>query len=130
MANQKKPGGGGLAGTILVVDDDPAVLDVAAMVIEDLELPVVQAGSGAEALEILGTNRNIVLLITDIVMPGMDGWELARIAKQRNPALKVLYTSGYIKPRAALPSEEYGLVLTKPWRRQQLHQAINSALAC
>jgi len=117
-------------GIILVVDDDRAVLDVAAMVIEDLELPVLQAGNGAEALEILGANRNIVLLITDIVMPGMDGWELARIAKQRNPALKVLYTSGYIKNRGTLPSEEYGPVLAKPWRARQLHQAINRALAC
>ena len=128
VASLKKTGEGGVTGAILVVDDDPDVLDVAAMMIEELELPVLRAGGGAEALDLLDANPNIVLLVTDIVMPGMDGWELARIAKQRSPDLKVLYTSGYIKNRAALPSEEYGPVLPKPWRTQQLYDAVNRVL--
>ncbi len=116
-------------GSILVVDDDPAVLDVAAMMIEDLGFDVLRAGDGAEALRLLETNSGIMLLVTDIVMPGMDGWALGRAAKQLYPDLKVLYVSGFIKNWDSLPAQEYGPILPKPWRSQQFYEAVSRVLA-
>jgi CheY-like chemotaxis protein len=116
-------------GSILVVDDDPAVLDVAAMMIEDLGFDVLRAGDGEEALQLLEANSSIMLLVTDIVMPGMDGWALGRAAKQLYPDLKVLYVSGFIKNWDSLPAEEYGPILPKPWRSQQFYEAVSRVLA-
>ena len=115
-------------GSILVVDDDPDVLDVAAMMIEDLGFAVLRAGDGPEALQLLQANSSIMLLVTDIVMPGMDGWALGRAAKQRFPDLKVLYVSGFIKNWDSLPAKEYGPILPKPWRSQQFYEAVNRVL--
>lgn len=61
--------------TVLAVDDDPAVLDVVAGMLEDLGCEVVCAHSGAEALETLASNEKISILITDINMPMIDGHE-------------------------------------------------------
>jgi len=69
-----------MAHTVLVVDDDPAVLDVIASMLEDIGCDVVCAQSGNEALETLTQQQNISILITDINMPGMDGHELAERA--------------------------------------------------
>jgi CheY-like chemotaxis protein len=60
--------------TVLVVDDDPLVLEVTA----DLGCEVVTAASGMDALERLSENANIEILVTDLNMPGMNGYELAR----------------------------------------------------
>jgi two-component system cell cycle response regulator CpdR len=114
--------------SILIVDDDPAVLNVATMMIEDLGFSVLRAGDGAEALQILKENSSITLLVTDVVMPGMDGWALGRTAKQCCPDLRVLYMSGFIKNEISLPAEEYGPVLSKPWRSQQFCEAVNRVL--
>jgi CheY-like chemotaxis protein len=119
---------GAASGPVLVVDDDEDVLEVAAAMIEDLGFSVLRATSGAAALDLFAANPDIALLVTDIVMPGMDGWELARAAKRRNPDLKVLYMSGYIKNRGSLPADEYGPVLSKPWRTQQLYEAMTQVL--
>jgi CheY-like chemotaxis protein len=116
-------------GSILVVDDDPFVLDVAAMMIEDLGFAVLRAADGPEALRLLDANSGIMLLVTDIVMPGMDGWALGRAAKQRHPDLKVLYVSGFIKNWDSLPAEEYGPILPKPWRSRQFYEAVSRVMA-
>jgi CheY-like chemotaxis protein len=91
--------------TVLVVDDDPEVLEVAVMACEDMGLTVFRAADGAGALEILRDNPEVELLLTDIGMPNMTGWELAHAAKQKYPDLKVIYTSGYIK---SYPIGEHG----------------------
>ena len=117
------------SGLTLVVDDDEEVMNVVSTMIEDLGFFVLRALAGTEALGVLEAHPEILLLVTDIVMPGMDGWELARAARQRNPEIKVLYMSGYIENRTALPAEEYGPVLPKPGRTQQLYEAMARALA-
>ena len=82
--------------TILVVDDDPAVLDYASNVLAGLRVHRVEPRpSGAGALALLRNHYPIDLLFTDVVMPGLDGVEVARRACQENPGLKVLFTSGY-----------------------------------
>ena len=107
---------------ILVVDDEPALRDVAQRVLVAQGYRVTVAESGSRALEILRAREFAVdLLLTDIVMPGMDGRKLAVQASLIRPHLPVLYMSGY--PRRApgtvkLPDEHLNL----------LHKPFNSAM--
>ena len=67
-----------VARVVLVVDDEPLVREVTASMLEDLGCEVVNAASGNDALEKLSGDRRIEILITDINMPGMGGYELGR----------------------------------------------------
>ena len=115
---------------ILIVDDDDQVLDVAAIVLASLGHQVIPATNGEAALEIIKYYRDIDLLMTDIVMPGaIDGWELARRAKQLQPDLSILYTTGFadrMMPEASKPG--LGPLLPKPWRADQLASLVTRAL--
>ena len=76
--------------TILVVDDDPAILEYAGGVLEECGYAVLTAPNAATALVMLRNNERVDLLFTDLVMPGSDGIELARRAGEEIPSLKVL----------------------------------------
>ena len=82
-----------MARVVLLVDDEPLVCAVAAMMLEDLGCEVVTASDAADALEKLSTNPRIEILTTDINMPGMDGYALAQTATQMRD-LKVIMLSG------------------------------------
>lgn len=110
--------------TILVVDDDPGVLDYASNVLEDCGYDVLTAADGAAALLVLRDHPHIDLLFTDIVMPGLDGAEVARRASQQRPQLKILFTSGY--PADVVLA---GPLLKKPYRPQQLAHQVAALLA-
>lgn len=111
---------------ILVVDDDPDVLSVAAASLEADGYTVLQAENGPEAMRLLEANPDVALLFTDIVMPGsFDGFDLAERAKRLHPGLRVLYTSGYLKDEGVWE----GSLLVKPWRVEWLREAIKDALA-
>jgi CheY-like chemotaxis protein len=103
LARETRPASGETAGeclpgnheTVLVVEDDP---DVRAYVIETLaglDYEVRSAAHAAEALEILNNPGAVDLLLTDVVMPGMNGRDLADAARLCRPGLKVLYMTGY-----------------------------------
>jgi CheY-like chemotaxis protein len=109
--------------TILVVDDDPGVLEYASNVLEDCGYTVLAAPDGATALVLLRNHSQIDLLFTDLVMPGLDGVEVARQARQQSPGLRVLFTTGYAPD--AIPS---GRLLKKPYRPQQLATEIAAIL--
>jgi two-component system cell cycle response regulator CpdR len=79
---------------VLVVDDDPLMLDVTAAMLEDLGCDVVTADAGPTALEKLATDERIEVLITDIHMPGMDGYELIEKARDRRPQLRCAQSAG------------------------------------
>ena len=81
--------------TILIVDDDLAILEYAGGVLEEYGYAVLTASNAASALVMLRSNEGIDLLFTDLVMPGFDGIELARRAGEEIPGLKVLFTTGY-----------------------------------
>jgi hypothetical protein len=81
--------------TILVVEDEDDVRDMAVEVLEMMGYRVLQAPSGRDALERLGTDETIDLLLTDVIMPGMGGGDLVREALPLRPDLKVIYMSGY-----------------------------------
>lgn len=117
--------------TVLVVDDDDQVRTMAECLLNDLNYEVIAVASGAEALDVLRRNESIDVLFTDVIMPGMEGGELAEQARLLRPDLKILFTSGYfehalvqkgnISPNANL--------LVKPYRPRDLARKMKSTLA-
>jgi CheY-like chemotaxis protein len=80
---------------VLVVDDQPEVLEVTAALFRTMGHTVLTASDGASALALLRANPAIGLLFSDVAMPGMNGAELARAAVALRPDLAVLLTSGF-----------------------------------
>jgi two-component system cell cycle sensor histidine kinase/response regulator CckA len=81
---------------VLLVEDEPAVRQMASRVLQEYGYGVIEASDGREALGLLErSDSRIHLLVTDVVMPEMDGRELARRAEALSPGLPVLYMSGY-----------------------------------
>ncbi len=86
----------GSGETILIVEDNPDVRQVAKTLLSSIGYRILSAEDGRTALAVLKESREVELLFTDVVLPhGMNGVALARQAAARYPALKVLYTSGY-----------------------------------
>jgi two-component system cell cycle sensor histidine kinase/response regulator CckA len=112
---------------ILLVDDDDDVRDYTATVLEDAGFDVRVASRGEAAMQILNTGEPFDLLITDVVMPGWDGTELARRVKSARPDLKVLYVTGYTFHIAA-EQLTGAIVLDKPYQRDKLLHAVRYAL--
>ncbi|HTH99035.1 MAG TPA: response regulator [Stellaceae bacterium] len=110
--------------TILVVDDDPQVRDLAVMMLEDTGFSVLEASSGEAALDSLRQHPDVRLLFTDIRMPGMDGVELAGRAVELYPNLKVVFTTGYMirRPPANMP------IVPKPYRIDLMLNTVRDSL--
>jgi PAS domain S-box-containing protein len=110
------------AGTVLIVEDEPAVLEVASDIFDSLGYDVVTATDANEAVKVLDGNPSIDVLFSDVIMPnGMNGVELSRKAREMRPNLKILLASGY--PMSALPSEGLGSgvsFISKPYRWTEL----------
>lgn len=118
--------------TILVVEDDRDVREVALAVLEGAGYRVVEAASGDEAYRLLLSHPDmrIDLLFTDVVMPGcLDGIDLANAARALHPQLRVLYTTGFANlVRANRDADLQGPVLRKPYRPRDLRRAIATLL--
>jgi len=118
----EKPIAGQLGGTVLVVDDEADILEIAVSYLTEMGFRVLQATDGASAVAIAEREPEINLLITDIVMPGgMNGLELSEKIKQVKPAIKILYSSGYTSDAL---SEKRGIkidapLLDKPYQRSE-----------
>jgi CheY-like chemotaxis protein len=117
--------------TVLVAEDDPHVRAYAVNCLGSLGYQVLAAANGEEALLQLGEAVPPVdLLFTDVVMPGIDGWELADRARRLRPSLKVLLTSGYaletLEARGRLHPGT--AVLNKPYRKAVLARRIRDTL--
>ncbi|MGH6648896.1 PAS domain S-box protein [Aquabacterium sp.] len=105
--------------TVLVVDDQTEVLDVTAELFKSLGFEVFSASSGEQALDVLKRTPRISLLVTDVVMGGMSGVELAKAASKLAPTLKVILASGYAGAAFATASGgklEGFHFLSKPYR--------------
>ena len=115
---------------VLLVDDDDDVRAVLAAALSGMGHSVVQAAGGLQALEIIDSKHPLDLLLTDIVMPGLHGFNLARMAILRRPWIGVLYLSGYaetdIVTRDSGP--RYGNLIEKPLRPDALKLEIEQAL--
>ena len=85
--------------SVLLVDDNAEVLALTLDILREAELNVVAAGGAVEAIRIFEKNSvEIGLLVVDVMMPQMSGYELAQVLRQSTPDLPVLYTSGYSDP--------------------------------
>jgi PAS domain S-box-containing protein len=117
--------------TLLVVEDEALVLDVATRILSQHGYSVLAARSGAEALKLLDSNRGrIHLLLTDVVMPGLTGKDVAEQVSKVRPDIRVLYMSGY--PESVIASQgvvEQGVrLVSKPFRAANLLEHVRAVL--
>ena len=120
------------AETILIVEDDPFVRSYAVMSLQSLGYRVTAAVDGNDALQKLGTDLEVDLLFTDIVMPGgINGWELADRAREIRPELRVLLTSGYALEALTAHGHlrDASAILPKPYRKAELARRLREALS-
>ena len=117
--------------TVLVAEDDDAVRDTAVALLAGLGYRVLKARDAASALSIVESGVQVDLLFSDVVMPGpMTATELARKARERQPALKVLFTSGYTENAIVHGGRlDAGVnLLGKPYTREALAAKIRQVL--
>ncbi|HET6940798.1 MAG TPA: response regulator [Sphingomicrobium sp.] len=117
------------SGTVLLVEDEPMVRTVAERALIRHGYSVVTANNGFEALEILNRGDEFVLLISDVVMPEMDGPTMVREARESRPELPVLFMSGYAEEqlRKSIDLDKVAF-LPKPFSVQELAEAARKAL--
>jgi len=113
--------------TILFVDDDPELREIVAAGLAKPGYAIFTASNGYEADRILTSNR-VSILITDIRMPGLDGFELARWARAMRPSIQIIYLSGYPIDGARGFGAVYGAVLKKPLRMGDLLAEVSGRL--
>jgi PAS domain S-box-containing protein len=109
------------AGTVLLVDDEETVRTSTADMLADLGYQVFEAATAAEALALLESGLRVDLLLTDHLMPGMTGTDLAREARDRWPGCPVLLISGFAEADGVAPDLPR---LTKPFRQAELAAAL------
>lgn len=116
--------------TILVVEDDARVRRVTAERLRELGYAVIEAGDGPSALECVESGDAFDLLLSDMIMPGgMNGAELAEAVRTFDPAIKVLFTSGYAEPDVVSKGVNQGTHwLRKPHSAQDLARAVRQVL--
>ncbi len=128
----RAPSAPGASRTVLVVDDLAAVRDIVKDALEDAGYRVMVAASGPEALGLLsnGGGEGVDLLLTDVLMPGMNGPELAEKVGASHPALPVLFMSAYA--RDVLPRGSEGRLVSfiaKPFTPRDLATKVGAVLA-
>ncbi|MCW2977218.1 MAG: sensor protein [Actinomycetia bacterium] len=118
-------------GTILLVEDEDVIRALTTTMLERHGYDVLATGDPREAIELGAESGDIDLLLTDLVMPGMNGKELARRLVAERPLLRVLYTSGY--PAGAVAGQallaEAAPLLQKPFSSGALLDSVRDALA-
>ena len=116
-------------GTILLVEDEPMVRTVAERALTRHGYKVLTANNGEEALEILDQGDEIALLISDVVMPLMDGPTMVREARKSRPKLPILFMSGYAEEQLRKSIDIANVAfLPKPFSVQELAEAVRNAL--
>ncbi|MBD1587061.1 ATP-binding protein [Pseudomonas typographi] len=118
-------------GTVLVVDDEPTVRALVVDILTDLGCTLVEAAEGTAGLQLLRSNLQVDLLVTDIGLPGgLNGRQFADAARQLRPNLKVLFITGYAE-QAVLGAGELadGMhIMTKPFSVEALGQRVTRLL--
>jgi len=113
--------------TILLVEDDEDVRSTVAMLLRDLGYTVLEAENGEVALEILKHEHETALLLTDVVMPGIGGYDLAKEFQRLRPDIKVLYTSGYTE-NGMKEKLKGATLLSKPYQEEDLARKVRALL--
>jgi len=108
---------------ILVAEDDPFVRGMAVAQLEDAGFEVVEATDGEHALKLLQAGTVIDLLLTDVRMPGANGWKVAKAYRDRFPDLPVVYVTGYAEQVEPVSG---GIIIQKPYKMSQVIGLLNS----
>jgi len=119
-------------GTILLVEDEEGLRGLNARGLRSRGYQVIEAANGIEALEALEENQDRVdLVVSDVVMPEMDGPTLLASIRSRNPDIKVIFVSGYAEDAFAksLPENQQFAFLPKPFSLSQLVAAVKETMA-
>jgi len=119
-------------GTILLVEDEEGLRALNARGLASRGYTVLEAGNGVEAIEVLEkSDKPVDLVVSDVVMPEMDGPTLARELRVRNPGLKIIFVSGYAEDafQKSLPEHGQFAFLSKPFTLKQLVAAVKETLA-
>jgi len=114
---------------VLIVEDDPLIRWSGADTLAEAGFDVVEAGDAQEALDILEARNDVLVLFTDVDMPGrFDGLELARIAHDRWPWMHIIVASGRRKPgKRQMPDN--GRFVPKPYAPEQIARHIDALLS-
>jgi CheY-like chemotaxis protein len=120
----------GNPATILLVDDDEALRGLAKRILTQQGFHVIEASDGAEALEVASAYaQQIDLLLTDVIMPKVNGLVLARGLLQERPGIRVLYISGYVEKSMLLAKHPESILLQKPFTPETLIAAVRQVFA-
>ena len=113
----------------VTVIDEPALLELSSSMLEERNYKVLQAGSAEAALRVLDSNE-VDLLLTDVIMPGMDGYQLAQEVSKRYPDTSIMMVSGYADNRNSSVDETLAgaRLLQKPFTSAQLIEAVRGVL--
>lgn len=116
--------------TILLVDDEPAVRSIVMKILRRANYVVLEADSGAAALNLAKSHAEIDLVITDLYMPGQQGPEVVKDLAIVRPGLKVLFISGYANPDIVARTGVSGGAnfLQKPFSALELTTAVKAAI--
>jgi len=120
----------GAGETVLVIEDDPSVRLLVLQVLEELGYRTIETESGRDATPILQSTRAIDLMISDVGLPGLNGRQLAEIARETRPGLPILFMTGYAEQAADQAAFlEPGMeIITKPFAIEQLAKRIDAIL--
>jgi two-component system cell cycle sensor histidine kinase/response regulator CckA len=119
-------------GTILLVEDEDGLRSLNARGLRSRGYSVIEASNGVEALEALAEKNGAVdLVVSDVVMPEMDGPTLLKTMRERNPDLKIIFVSGYAEDafEKSLPENQQFAFLPKPFTLSQLVAAVKETMA-
>jgi two-component system cell cycle sensor histidine kinase/response regulator CckA len=118
-------------GTILLVEDEEGLRALNARGLSSRGYKVLVAGNGVEALEVLAEHGHVDLVVSDVVMPEMDGPTLLRELRGRDANVKIIFVSGYAEEAFAknLPTNEQYAFLAKPFTLKQLVAVVKETLA-
>ncbi|MFD2235068.1 response regulator, partial [Phaeospirillum tilakii] len=119
------------SGTILLVEDEDAVRTFGARALRNKGYSVIEARSGEQAIELLRGPQPVDLLISDVVMPGMDGVTLAGLVRIERPSVRVVLISGYSEDvaRDGIAPDAGFAFLPKPFSLAQLALTVKQTLA-
>jgi two-component system cell cycle sensor histidine kinase/response regulator CckA len=121
----------GRVETVLIVDDEEVLVELLHRLVERNGYKALSAMSGKEALRLFDQNHDkIDLVITDLMMPEMDGKQLAKALLERDSTVRILISTGYSEPTDISYLMEAGArgVVMKPYQADRLLAAINAAL--
>jgi PAS domain S-box-containing protein len=120
---------GAASESVLIVEDEADLMEVASDLFRSMGYQVVTASNARDALAILERKQSIDILFSDVMMPGMNGIELARTARQRYPAMKTILASGYALPALLAEYADLGAFpfVSKPYRMADLAKQLRSA---